>query len=505
MKWNRYGLLLLAMSLIGCGPSAEQAATMIAMARTPTPIPTATSTPTTTPTLYPTPNLTRRPLIWFAPLPPLRVMEGRPFIGAEDFMDLFETDASWTQAASRTDVFKLYGEWVGTDPWNVHATDSELQRVIADLNRRSIALAMEAGPLEASSACGLGIEGFGGGVGIGVRDANRIKASGGTLTYIALDEPYYFASLYNGEKACRWTAEKVAEEVAAYIRGVRSVFPDLQVGDTEPLLKGIDIEDYKNWLTTFRRVNGYDLAFFHLDADFGRADWPQAALELETFARGQGIDFGIIYFGNWNAQTDEEWLVAAGERAKTYELVTGGHPDHVLFQSWHDHPDYTLPETEPYTYAWFVNAYFDDKASLGVRTEGPGANLAYGKAVTASRSNQAQPQGAVDGDPDTYWGAGAFAPQWIQIDLGGPYTITALRLLTGQSPAGETVHRIRVKGADAEDAFQVVHTFKGVTLDAQWLTVTFPEPLEAIRYVRVETIRSPSWVAWKEVEVIAGE
>ena len=28
------------------------------------------------------------------------------------------------------------------------------------------------------------------------------------------------------------------------------------------------------------------------------------------------IDFGIIYFGNWNARTDGEELTAAGERVK---------------------------------------------------------------------------------------------------------------------------------------------------------------------------------------------
>lgn len=505
MKRSLFFFLLLAASLMGCRPSYEQTPTLAATAWAPTHTVTSTFTPAITPTPYPTPNLTQHPLVWFAPLPPLAENEGRPFTGSEDFIDLFETNAAWTQAAYRIQVFKLYGEWVGDDPWTVHASDLQLRQVISDLNRRGIALAMEAGPLQATSVCGQGIEGFAGGVRIGIRDAQRIKATGGTLSYIALDEPFAFASLYEGPNACQWSAERVAKEVGAYIQGVRTVFPNLLVGDTEPLWMDVDVESYKEWLATFRSVNGYDLAFFHLDVDFRRADWPQAALKLEAFARGQGIDFGIIYLGNWNAQTDEEWLVSAGERVKTYEIVAGGQPDHILFQSWHDHPDRTLPETEPYTFTWFINAYFNNKAALGVRTEGLGANLAYKKPITASRSNQAQPQGAVDGEPDTYWGAGDFAPQWVQIDLGAPYTITGVRLLIGQSPAGETVHRIRVKGANVEDAFQVVHTFRGVTLDAQWLTVTFPEPLDAIRYVRVETIISPSWVAWKEVEVIAGE
>jgi len=164
-----------------------------------------------------------------------------------------------------------------------------------------------------------------------------------------------------------------------------------------------------------------------------------------------------------------------------------------------------LPEAEAYTFTWLLNTYLDDKANLGIRTEGPGANVAYGKPVRASRSNQAQPEGAVDGNPDTYWGAGDFAPQWIEIDLGESYTITELRLLIGQSPPGETTHRVLIKGPEVEDAFFEAHTFRGVTTDLQLLTLIFPEPIKAVRYVRIETTRSPSWVGWKEIEVIAKE
>ncbi|HET7088577.1 MAG TPA: discoidin domain-containing protein [Anaerolineae bacterium] len=444
-------------------------------------------------------------MIWFAPLPPLSVDEGRPFIGAEDFIDLFNPDAPWAQAANRIHVFKLYGEWVGTDPWNVHASDAELQQAVADLNRRGIALAMEAGPLEPTSTCGQGIEGFGGPLRSGIRDARRIKAAGGTLSFIALDEPFAFASIYDGPQACQWSPERVAREVGAYIQGMRTIFPDLIVGDTEPLWRDVDVEDYKNWLRIFREVNGYDLAFFHLDVDFGRADWPEAAKELEDFARGWGIEFGIIYMGDGRALTDEAWLISAGERVKTYELITGGQPDHVLFQSWTDHPDRTLPETEPYTFTWFVNAYFEDKPNLGVRTEGPGANVGYGKSMSASRSAQSPAEKAVDGNTETFWGAGDFAPQWIEVDLGESYTIAELRLLVGQSPDGETVHQVLVRGPGTRDAYEVLHTFSGVTLDLQWLTLTMSEPVQGIRYVRIETKSSPSWVSWGEIEVISAE
>jgi hypothetical protein len=111
----------------------------------------------------------------------------------------------------------------------------------------------------------------------------------------------------------------------------------------------------------------------------------------------------------------------------------------------------------------------------------------------------------VDGNLETTWGAGDFAPQWLEIDLEAPVSVAEVRLLTGQDPAGQTTHRILVKGEGAGESFREVHKFSGATTDTQWLTVSFDEPLEGIRYVRVETSASPSWIAWREVEVIAWE
>jgi hypothetical protein len=227
---------------------------------------------------------------------------------------------------------------------------------------------------------------------------------------------------------------------------------------------------------------------------------------MEEFCRQRGIDFGIYYVGNWSDESDEAWLGNAGERVKKYELKYGGKPDHVIFQSWNDHPDYSLPETKENTFTQFVNLYYQDKSDLGVRTTGPGANLAFGKGVTASRFGKGfEPALAVDGDPQTWWGASAPAPQWIQIDLGAPATIAAIRLKISQSPPGSTLHRLLVKGPETGGAFVMLQEFKGPTADRETLSFTPPQPLNNIQYVRVETLSSPSWVSWREIEVIAGE
>jgi hypothetical protein len=422
----------------------------------------------------------------------------RPYIGSEDFMALFEPDAPWQNAAERIQVFKLYGEWVA-----YQATDAELRQVVADLKRRGLALAVEAGPLDPPADCGQGIEGFAG-TEEGLNIARRIKAAGGVIDLIALDEPYFFAHFYDGEKACHWPAEKVAGEVDEYIHTMRAEFPEVIIGDTEPLAGNADDEAYKAWLDTFNQVNGYHLAFLHMDIDWSRIEWQQEVKAIEDHGREIGVPVGIIYTGNFIDKTDEAWLGAAGERVKKYELETGGQPAHVLFQSWNDKPDFVLPETSDYTFTQFINAYFEDKASLGFRREGAGANLAFEKSVQVSRQIAENPAWmAVDGDPGTWWGAGEGPPQWIEIDLGAAYDIKEIRLLPSQYPAGRTVHKLLVKGPGTGGEYVLLTTFDDETIDGELLTFLPNSLLTGIQFVRIETETSPSWVAWREIEVVA--
>jgi hypothetical protein len=129
-------------------------------------------------------------------------------------------------------------------------------------------------------------------------------------------------------------------------------------------------------------------------------------------------------------------------------------------------------------------------------------NLALGAHAEASRALPDQPpSGAVDGNASQWWGAGAFAPQWILIDLGSPQTIASIRLTVTQSPAGETLHQVWV-GAIIDELY-LLHTFEGMTTDGQVLEYKPESPVESVRFVRVNTRQSPSWVGWKEIEVLA--
>lgn len=130
-----------------------------------------------------------------------------------------------------------------------------------------------------------------------------------------------------------------------------------------------------------------------------------------------------------------------------------------------------------------------------------GVNVAHGKLVSASNFLADQPpSNAVDNSPETIWSSGAGPSQWIQIDLGNPSTISAIRLLVAQYPEGDTVHQIWA-GADT-NSLTLIHEFKGFTKDSDVLDFKPPVPLVNIRYIRVITTQSSSWVAWREIEVI---
>ncbi len=132
----------------------------------------------------------------------------------------------------------------------------------------------------------------------------------------------------------------------------------------------------------------------------------------------------------------------------------------------------------------------------------PGAgNLALGKPVTASAELTPATR-AVDGLMANSWSSGNYPPQWIEIDLGAPYSIARFRLFVTQTPDGSTTHVIQTR-ATTLDPWTDQYTFSDLTADNQVLNWVPPSPLTNVRYVRVMTTAGVSWVAWKEIEVFA--
>jgi hypothetical protein len=125
--------------------------------------------------------------------------------------------------------------------------------------------------------------------------------------------------------------------------------------------------------------------------------------------------------------------------------------------------------------------------------------LSTNKPVSASNGS-ASARLVVNGNLTDAWNAQQYAPQWVTIDLKNEYPVTRIRLHVDQAPAGNTTHEIWVAGND--QAYQKVATITGNTQSGQILEHIFAPKRDGVRYVKIQTVNSPSWVAWREIQVL---
>jgi hypothetical protein len=104
------------------------------------------------------------------------------------------------------------------------------------------------------------------------------------------------------------------------------------------------------------------------------------------------------------------------------------------------------------------------------------------------------PFAATDRDEATAWNSGGLPPQWIAFDLGEEHVLARIELLTTQDPAGSTTHLI--EGAVVEGSWFTLGSLEGATRENQLLEWNGSA---AVRWVRVTTTVSPSWVGWREI------
>ena len=289
---------------------------------------------------------------------------------------MFTPGAEWTAASSRIQVFKLYPEML-SPIFAGSFSDATLQQIFSYLNSQHIALAVEFPPLSPTASCGMGVEGFG--AELALPEATRIQQLGGNLQYIALDEPFYHASsLYNGPNGCQWTPAQIAANALQSVAQVRTVFPDVIVGDIEPVPSG------SNWLSVYTAgidawtaAAGAPFAFFHFDINWGD-DWKPDVESLREALQQRSIPFGMIYNGWTSDSSNAQWMSDAENHYAEWEAQGGTIPSHVIFQSWYAYPDHVLPETDPTALTYLIDSYFRQRTQLSLNISG---SVASGRLV----------------------------------------------------------------------------------------------------------------------------
>jgi F5/8 type C domain len=117
--------------------------------------------------------------------------------------------------------------------------------------------------------------------------------------------------------------------------------------------------------------------------------------------------------------------------------------------------------------------------------------------VGASSEGTGPASAAIDGDPVTAWHASFGAPQWIEIALDTPSTLSELLLIVAQSEPGISRHMIQA--AQTGGPLKVLGVVDQQTDDGEELRFNPATPIENVERIRIETLASPSNAGWYEV------
>ena len=121
-------------------------------------------------------------------------------------------------------------------------------------------------------------------------------------------------------------------------------------------------------------------------------------------------------------------------------------------------------------------------------------------AVNASTEDDSGPAAAaIDGEVATAWHAAFGVPQWIEITLETPSTVTQVLLVIAQGEKGATRHMIQV--AVTGQPLQVVGVVDQQTEDGDAIRFRPETPIANVEKIRIETMASPSNAGWYEVIV----
>jgi hypothetical protein len=296
--------------------------------------------------------------VWLAPIDPMVRSVVQPGV-ASDYFDVFSPDAPWPRSASAVSVFKI------ATPLALYGPEQQVRRIIEDLQRRHISLALEISALTRKGDCGQKVEGYGP-PGEVVRAVERIRQLGGDLKYIAMDEPLWNGHAFNGANSCHTPISAIALDVAANVRAIKRVLPSVQIGDIEQVGRADPpdwVDQIMQWTKAYQDAAGEPLPFLHFDVVWA-GPWRQQLTMLAPRIHAAGIKMGVIYNGDPEDQSDLAWTSHAEQRFSTIEADPAITPDQAIIQTWMLHPSHVLPETQPGTLTWLVNRYLASKTRL---------------------------------------------------------------------------------------------------------------------------------------------
>ena len=278
-----------------------------------------------------------------APMPQIWLSlggQGKPIPSQSWNILFYQPDAPWPEFMNHVTTVGILTQVLE------QISDANLAKVVARLKEKHVAIGIEMlaqaytlPGVDAPAHCGEGVEGYYAPFATAALAA-KLKRAGAAPQFVFMDEPLWFGHYYSEKNACHSSIENVAERVAANLLEYLKLFPNVIIGDGEPLPAITDQpgwqNDYENWLKDFRVRVGKPLAYTLIDINWGHANWPRSLQAFTTFARDVHMPIGIIYNAAPPNQymTNEEWLNNARSNSIYIEKTLGIAPDWAIFASW---------------------------------------------------------------------------------------------------------------------------------------------------------------------------
>ncbi len=303
------------------------------------------------------------PQIWIASTPVL------------DYSTLFIHPESWNFGLQRVEVIEITPFFVRL------AGVNGLENVLRFVQSHHLKLALAGAILTPGpNDCGDGVEAYSP-PGFMLSIAQRIQSLGGKIDLIAMDEPYHFGHIATtfwrpNHGLCQDSISDVAQNAAQTIAAIQTVFPNVSVGDIEPIPNlaenapegKAEIAQLADWAQAYSQATGKPLAFIHFDVIWNSKSpkmeptaaekgWTTALLQAVTVARSLNLPYGIIINGIPRANSNLEWTESAEQHYKIIEGRLGLKPDDLIFQTWTKFPNRVGPETTPGTLTNLLAGY----------------------------------------------------------------------------------------------------------------------------------------------------
>ncbi len=291
--------------------------------------------------------------LWIGGISPF-MQRHRKIDNPSDWMAMLEPNAPWPVSSAHMAYFKMPSQAVEG------STDEEMHTIIEGLRRRHIGLAIEMGLLlDGPNGCGHGLEGMGA-LHEPENVIKRMKALGGTIDAVSMDEPVIFGRLkLKGERdntpGCQYPVATLVDQVAPKIEQLREAFPNIRVGDIEAIGGGASgargMEDILAFETQLhQRTHGFAPAFVHADMQWNDVGVVPQADRLGRRMHALGIRVGVICDGGGPTIKDSNsWVNNAVQRCAGLAADPNFAPDDLIAQTWETLPTKMLPENAPGT------------------------------------------------------------------------------------------------------------------------------------------------------------